>query len=151
MFNSAAGDHAQIELRSPTGAPTIQAVVDDGAGKRTDGGSVPAITARSYLKSGRLSFLLINRNPDVEYPVIVRTTEATASYRRTTLAASSAERGMLVGLGLLPAEPGQRDVTRIFEAVQPIVARVKSSEGTVPVTLPPASIVTLEPIVDEQD
>ncbi len=151
MFNTAAGDRAQIELRSPTGAPTIQAIVDDGAGNRTDGGSVPAISARSYLKSGRLSFLLINRNPDVEYPVIIRTTEATGSYRRTTLAASSAERGMLVGLGLLAAEPGQRDVTRIFEAVQPIVARVKSSDGGLPVTVPPASIVTLEPIVAEQE
>jgi len=150
MFNSVAGGAAQIELKGPADAPTIQAIVDDGAGKRTEGDRVPAISARAYQKGGRLSFLLINRNPGVEYPVTVRTGDSGTSYQVTTLAASSGDRGTPVGLGLVPAAPGERDVTKINEAVRPAVATVKSSGGGVTVTLPPASVVTLQAMLGGQ-
>jgi hypothetical protein len=147
MFNSAAGDHAQIELKTPAGAPSLNAIVDDGTGKRSDGGPVSAVSARGYLRGGRLSFVLINRNPLVTYPIAVRTMDADVPYRVATLASSRGDRGTLEGPGLLPEDPSERDLSKIFEAVQFGAQSVKSSDGGVRLTLPPASIVTIEAIL----
>ncbi len=151
MFNSAAGDHAQIDIKTPAGAPSLKPIVDDGAGKRSDGDLVPAISARGYVKGGRLSVLLINRNPLVAYPVSLRAMDSDVPYRVTTLTASRGDRGTLEGPGLLPTDPSERDLSKIFETVQPRAESVKSADGGVRLTLPPASIVTVEAILGGQN
>jgi len=144
MFNAACADRALVETKIPAGTPSLKGISQDGAGKRGDGEAVPAISVRSYLTSGRKSFLVINRNPLVEYPVILRTMDNGVSYRVTTLAASRAEKGTLEGLGLLPTDMAERDLSKIVEAVQPAVMEVKSTDGGVRIILPPASIVTIQ-------
>lgn len=143
MFNAACGDGALVETKIPAGTPSLKPIFQEGDGKRKEGEPMPAISVRSYVKTGRKSFLVINRNPLVEYPVVLRTMDRDTSYRVTTLAASRAEKGTFEGLGYLKDE-SQRDVGKIVEAVQPVVADVKSADGGVRVKLPPASIVTVQ-------
>lgn len=144
MFNTAAGDRAEVETIVPAGAPTINMIGYE-EGKRTDWDAQPAIIVRSYLKNDRKSFLLINRNPLVEYPIMLKTGDADVSYRVTTLAGSRPEKGTLEGPGLLPGDPAERILSKVFEAVQPRTQDVKSAQTGVNVALPPASIVTVQP------
>jgi hypothetical protein len=144
MFNTSCGDRAQVETGTAMEVPTLTAIGHDKDGERIAGDVVPAISVRTYLKNGRKSFLLINRNPLVEYPVTVQTQDTGVSYRVTKLAASRADRGTLEGPGLLPVNSSERDLTKIFEAVQPRTEDVKSTQAGVSLTLPPASVLTVQ-------
>jgi hypothetical protein len=143
MFNSACADRAQVETKAPATVPMLKVIAHDKDGKRLDGDLVPAISVRTYLKKDRKSFLVINRNPQVEYSVSLQTQDNDVTYRVTTLAATSADRGTLEGPGLVPIDPSERDLSKIFEAVQAVDENVKSVQGNVKVTLPPASMMTV--------
>jgi hypothetical protein len=146
MFNSACADRALVETKVPTGVPSLKTISQDGEGKRIEGKAVPAISVRSYFKSGRKSFLVINRNPLVEYPLILKTMDTDVSYLVTTLAAAKAEKGTPEGLGLLPTNMAERDLSKIVETVQPAVLEVKSADGGVRIVLRPASVVTIQSV-----
>src|SRR5258708_22721833 len=73
MFNAACADGALVETKIPAAAPSLRTISPDGDRKKGEGETVPAVSVRTYVPRGRKSFLVINRNPLVEYPAILRT------------------------------------------------------------------------------
>src|SRR5262249_17086949 len=144
MFNSACADKSLVQTKFPEAVPTLTTVARDKDGNRIDGEAVPAISVRSDLGKGQASFLRINGSALVSYPVVLKMADNAVSYRVVTLATDGAERGTLEGPGLVPTESSPRDLSKIFEVAQPTVRELKSADGDIRITLPPASVVTVE-------
>jgi hypothetical protein len=148
MFNRCCADGVQVETKGVK-VPILISNSNPGLEKGMRPEEMPAVSVRTYVRAALRSFLLLNRNPGVTYPVSLKTGDDGVSYHVTELAAGAPERGTLEGLGLLEREPPLRNLEQIKEVVYPQSVEVRSKDGSLFVDLKPASIVTVQPVAGE--